>query len=59
MQRIQDLQKNLDQILPILTQLNDYELNLLLNAIGRPYNHILIEAGYRHPISPINVKTNP
>ena len=51
MQHIQDLQKSLDQILPLLTEMNDYELGTLLTAIHRPYNHILIETGLRHPLS--------
>ncbi len=51
MQHIQDLQKSLDQILPLLTEMNDYELGTLLTAMHRPYNHILVETGYRHPLS--------
>ena len=51
MQHIQDLQKSLDQILPLLTEMNDYELGVLLTAMNRPYNHILIETGLRHPLS--------
>ena len=59
MQHIQDLQKSLDQILPLLTEMNDYELGVLLTAMNRPYNHILIETGLRNPISPSNVEINP
>ena len=58
-QRIQDLQKSLEHIPPILTQLNDYELNVLLSVMHRSYNHILIETGLRNPISPSNVEINP
>ena len=58
-QRIQYLQKSLEHIPPILTQLNDYELNVLLSVMHRSYNHILIETGLRHPISPSNVEINP
>jgi len=49
LQQIQDLQKSLDQIFPILTELNDYELGVLLEAMNRSFTHVLIETGCRHP----------
>jgi hypothetical protein len=51
MQHIQDLQKSLDHLFPLLTQMDDYELGTLLKAMNRSYNHILVETGYRHPLS--------
>jgi len=46
-QHIKDLQKNVNHIIPELTQTTDEDLIALIRAIERAYAHVLIEAGLR------------
>jgi len=46
-QHIKDLQKNVNHIIPELTETTDEDLIALIRAIERAYAHVLIEAGLR------------